>query len=234
MIAGASQNQWFEVTGVSICIFGQEPKIKTNSEFSESHKQINTSELKLSEILQTGNKGRHELPKTQENITLNGNISPEIIILNINESNGIDNINEVHMNEVILDDESDIEILSSAEIFYDFIPLHTLLKRQLCKIINIPNKKISKQNSSNSYNIGPPVACKTITGDGNCLFRAISYSISNRQEYFGNVRRAIVDHLMRNAEVFKSFLQPRFKTVEEHIQTLKMEENNTWELNWKY
>ncbi|CAC5380568.1 unnamed protein product [Mytilus coruscus] len=33
---------------------------------------------------------------------------------------------------------------------------------------------------------------------------------------------------MRNAEVFKSFLQPRFKTVEEHIQTLKMEENNTW------
>ncbi|CAC5377345.1 unnamed protein product [Mytilus coruscus] len=228
MIAGASQNQWFEVTGVSICIFGQEPKIKTNSEFSESHKQINTSELKLSEILQTGNKGRHELHKTQENITLNGNISPEIIILNINESNGIDKINEVHINEVILDDESDIEILSSAEIFYDFIPLHTLLKRQLCKIINIPNKKISKQNSSNSYNIGPPVACKTITGDGNCLFRAISYSISNRQEYFGNVRRAIVDHLMRNAEVFKSFLQPRFKTVEEHIQTLKMEENNTW------
>ncbi|CAC5388038.1 unnamed protein product [Mytilus coruscus] len=228
MIAGASQNQWFEVTGVSICIFGQEPKIKTNSELSESHKQINTRELKLSEILQTGNKDRHELPKTQENITLNCSISPEIIKFNINESKDIDKINEVHINDVILDDEFDIELFSSAETFYDFIPLHTLLKRQLCKIINLPNKKISKQNSSNSYNIGPPVACKTITGDGNCLFRAISYSLSNRQEYFGNVRRAIVDHLMRNAEVFKSFLQQRFKTVEEHIQTLKMEENNTW------
>ncbi|CAC5380579.1 unnamed protein product [Mytilus coruscus] len=127
-----------------------------------------------------------------------------------------------------MDDESDIEILSSAEIFYDCIPLHTLLKRKLCKIINIPSKNISKQNSSNYYNIGPPIACKTITGDGNRLFRAISYSLSSRQEYFGNVRRAIVDHLMRNAEIFRSFLQPRFKTVEEHIQTLKMVENNTW------
>ncbi|VDI70575.1 Hypothetical predicted protein [Mytilus galloprovincialis] len=228
MIAGASQDQWFEVTGVSISIFGQQPIIKTNSELSESHTQINTSEFKLSEILQTGNKDSHELPKTQENITLNDNISPEIIELNINKSIGIDKINEVHINEVIMDDESDIEILSSAEIFYDFIPLHTLLKRKLCKIINIPSKNISKQNSSNSYNIGPPIACKTITGDGNCLFRAISYSLSSRQEYFGKVRRAIVDHLMRNAEIFRSFLQPRFKTVEEHIQTLKMVENNTW------
>ncbi|CAC5363547.1 unnamed protein product [Mytilus coruscus] len=70
----------------------------------------------------------------------------------------------------------------------------------------------------------PSSATKSITGDGNCLFRAIS----NRQEFFGNVRKAIVDHLIRNAEMFKSFLQPRFKTVVEHIQTLQMKENNVW------
>ncbi|CAC5412726.1 unnamed protein product [Mytilus coruscus] len=225
MMAGASQNQWFEVTGVSICIFGQELKIKTNYELSGSHKPLITSEFRLSEILETGNKD--ELPKTRENITPISNISPEILKLNIC-SNGIEKVNEVHINEVINDDESDIEILSTAECFYDFIPLNTLLKRKLCKIVNIPSKKISKQNSTNYYNIGQPTACKTITGDGNCLFRAISYSLSNRQEYFGDIQRAIVDHLLRNAEVFKSFLQPRFKTVEEHIQTLRMEENNVW------
>ncbi|XP_071172145.1 uncharacterized protein [Mytilus edulis] len=225
MMAGASQNQWFEVTGVSICIFGQEPKIKTNDELSGSHKPLITSEFKLSEILETVNKD--EIPKSQENITQISNISPEILQLNIC-SNDIENVNEVHINEVINDDESDIEILSTAECFYDFIPLKTLLKRKLCKFVNIPSKKISKQNSTNFYNIGQPTACKTISGDGNCLFRAISYSLSNRQEYFGDIRRAIVDHLLRNAEVFKSFLQPRFKTVEEHIQTLRMEENNVW------
>ncbi|CAG2185969.1 unnamed protein product [Mytilus edulis] len=225
MMAGASQNQWFEVTGVSICIFGQEPKIKTNDELSGNHKPLITSEFRLSEILETVNKD--EIPKSQENITQISNISPEILQLNIC-SNDIENVNEVHINEVINDDESDIEILSTAECFYDFIPLNTLLKRKLCKFVNIPSKKISKQNSTNFYNIGQPTACKTITGDGNCLFRAISYSLSNRQEYFGDIRRAIVDHLLRNAEVFKSFLQPRFKTVEEHIQTLRMEENNVW------
>ncbi|CAC5422831.1 unnamed protein product [Mytilus coruscus] len=189
-----------------------------------SHKPLITSEFRLSEILETGNKD--ELPKTRENITLISNISPEILKLNIC-SNGIEKVNEVHINEVINDDESGIEILSTAECFYDFIPLNTLLKRKLCKIVNIPSKKISKQNSTNYYNIGQPTTWKTITGDGNCLFRAISYSLSNRQEYFGDIRRAIVD-LLRNAEVFKSFLQPRFKTVEEHIQTLRMEENNVW------
>ncbi|VDI67928.1 Hypothetical predicted protein [Mytilus galloprovincialis] len=76
--------------------------------------------------------------------------------------------------------------------------------------------------------MGPPSATKTITGDGNCLFRAISYALSNRQEFFGNVRKAIVDHLMTNTEIFRSFLQPRFITVEQHIQTLKMEEKNVW------
>ncbi|VDI52854.1 Hypothetical predicted protein [Mytilus galloprovincialis] len=76
--------------------------------------------------------------------------------------------------------------------------------------------------------MGPPSATKTITGDGNCLFRAISYAISNRQEFFGNVRKAIVDHLMTNTEIFRPFLQPRFITVEQHIQTLKMKERNVW------
>ncbi|CAC5422289.1 OTUD4 [Mytilus coruscus] len=167
-MAGASQNQWFEVTGVSVCIFGQEPKIQTNYELSDSHKPLNTCEFRLSEILETGNKV--ELPKTQENIY------PELLKLNVC-SNATMKINQVHVNNFI---------------------------------------------------ISPPTACKTITGDENCLFRAISYSLSNRQEYFGDIRRAIVDHLMRNAEVFKSFLQPRFKTAEEHIQTHRMEENNVW------
>ncbi|VDI29753.1 Hypothetical predicted protein [Mytilus galloprovincialis] len=84
MMAGASQNQWFEVTGVSISFFGQEPKIKTNS---ESHKPLITSELRLSEILETGN--QNKLPKTRENITPISNISQEIFKLNI-YSNGIE------------------------------------------------------------------------------------------------------------------------------------------------
>ncbi|CAC5396519.1 unnamed protein product [Mytilus coruscus] len=229
MIAGASQNQWFEVTGVSICIFGQEPKIKTNYELSEIHKPINTCELKLTEILESTSRKCHDLHKTHEHSTPSDHTSPEILNVNIcsNKSNVIEN-NGACIDVVIMDYESDIEILSTTDMFYDFKPLNTISKRKLCNIVKIPSKNMCKQINSNFYNIGPPTATKTITGDGNCLFRAISYALSNRQEYFGTIRKTIVDHLMRNAEMFKSFLQPRFKTVDDHIQTLRMEESNVW------
>ncbi|VDI12100.1 Hypothetical predicted protein [Mytilus galloprovincialis] len=226
MMAGSSQNQWFEVTGVSICI----ENCTDNNELLESYNQASTSNSQLSENQEKENKNSHEIIKTQENLTMHDHISPEILKSNIcsNESIVIEKNNEVHIDEGITDNESDVEILSTINNFYDFKPLNTDSKRKLCIIAKIPTKKISKKITPNIHNMGPPSATKTITGDGNCLFRAISYALSNRQEFFGNVRRAIVDHLMTNTEIFRSFLQPRFITVEQHIQTLNMEENNVW------
>ncbi|VDI17817.1 Hypothetical predicted protein [Mytilus galloprovincialis] len=225
-MAGSSQNQWFEVTGVRICI----ENCTDNNELFESYNQASTSNSQLSENQEKENKNSHEIIKTQENLTMHDHISPEILKSNIcsNESIVIENNNEVHIDEGITDIESDVEILSTINNFYDFKPLNTDSKRKLCIIAKIPTKKISKKITPNIHNMGPPSATKTITGDGNCLFRAISYALSNRQEYFRNVRRAIVDHLMTNTEIFRSFLQPRFITVEQHIQTLNMEENNVW------
>ncbi|CAC5382333.1 unnamed protein product [Mytilus coruscus] len=59
------------------------------------------------------------------------------------------------------------------------------------------------------------------------FFRAISYALSNRQEFFGDIRRAIVDHLITNAEIFRSFYSQDLN-CRKHIQTLKMEEKNVW------
>ncbi|CAC5392183.1 unnamed protein product [Mytilus coruscus] len=233
MMAGASQNQWFEVTGVSICIYVQEPESNIDyehDELSQIHKPVIISDFEIPKIPETGNRNSDEFLKTLENNMLSDHISPEILKFNIcsDNSNVFKENNEVHFDEGIMDNESDVEILSSSEMFYDFRPLNTFSKRKLCTIVKIPTKKISKLVTSNIYNMGSPSATKTITGDGNCLFRAISYALSNRQEYFGTLRKAIIDHLMTNAEMFKSFLQPRFKTVEEHIQTLRMEEGNVW------
>ncbi|CAC5410406.1 unnamed protein product [Mytilus coruscus] len=233
MMAGASQNQWFEVTGVSICIYVQEPESNIDyehDELSQIHKPVIISDFEIPKIPETGNRNSDEFLKTLENNMLSDHISPEILKFNIcsDNSNVFKENNEVHFDEGIMDNESDVEILSSSEMFYDFRPLNTFSKRKLCTIVKIPTKKISKLVTSNIYNMGSPSATKTITGDGNCLFRTISYALSNRQEYFGTLRKAIIDHLMTNAEMFKSFLQPRFKTVEEHIQTLRMEEGNVY------
>ncbi|CAC5370129.1 unnamed protein product [Mytilus coruscus] len=140
------------------------------------------------------------------------------------------NLNETLCIEDDKNYESDVEFLSLSDMSYDFNfkPLTVVTKTKLCAIVKIPTKHISKHIIKNINKMDPPSSTKSITGDGNCFLRAISYAISNRQECFRNVRKAIVNHLIMNAEMFRSFLKPRFKTVQEHIQTLKMEENNVW------
>ncbi|VDI59099.1 Hypothetical predicted protein [Mytilus galloprovincialis] len=226
MVAGSSQNQWFEVTGVSICI----ENCIDSDQVLESYNKASTSNSQLSYNQEKENKNSHEIIKTPDNLSMHDHISPEILKSNIcsNESFVTEKNNEVHIDDGITDNESDVEIMSTINNFYDFKPLNTDSKRKLCIIAKIPTKNISKKITPKIHIMGPPSATKTITGDGNCLFRAISYALSNRQEFFGNVRKAIVDHLMTNTEIFRSFLQPQFVTVEQHIQTLKMEEKNVW------
>ncbi|CAG2237476.1 unnamed protein product [Mytilus edulis] len=226
MVSGASQNQWFEVTGVSISIVG-EPVVYNNGDKSpENHKEMNntnysnignyetmnTSDYELPEIVEVENKKGSTLTKVHEKINVTFDIYSS-------ESNANNNINK---------NESDVEIVSATDMSYDFKPINTIAKKKLCLIVKIPTKHIHKQITNTIFDMGPPSTTKSITGDGNCLFRAISYALSNRQEFYGNIRKAIVDHLIRNAEMFKSFLQPRFKTVKEHIHSLQMKENNVW------
>ncbi|CAC5389509.1 unnamed protein product [Mytilus coruscus] len=203
MLAGASQNQLSDVTGVNICFFGEDGR--NTNDIPESHEPMNTSDYELPDIVETENKQKADLPKIQENMNLS-----------------LNSCSKKKKNE------SDVEILSTTDMSYDFKPLTIATKRKLCVIVKIPTKHISKPFNKNINKMGPPSSTKSITGDGNCLFRDISYALSNRQEVFGNVRNAIVDHLIRNEEMFRSFLQPRFKTVQEYIQTLRMEENNVW------
>ncbi|CAG2244663.1 unnamed protein product [Mytilus edulis] len=226
MVSGASQNQWFEVTGVSISIVG-EPVVYNNGDKSpENHKEMNntnysnignyetmnTSDYELPEIVEVENEKGSTLTKVHEKINVTFDIYSS-------ESNANNNINK---------NESDVEIVSATDLSYDFKPINTIAKKKLCLIVKIPTKHIHKQITNTIFDMGPPSTTKSITGDGNCLFRAISYALSNRQEFYGNIRKAIVDHLIKNAEMFKSFLQPRFKTITEHIHSLQMKENNVW------
>ncbi|CAC5414993.1 unnamed protein product [Mytilus coruscus] len=226
MVSGASQNQWFEVTGVNISIVG-EPVVYNNDDTSHknrtndynvpgNHEPMNICYYELPEIVEIENKKSPDLPKIQEKINLTFDICSS------------ESYADVPFNDDINKNESDVEILSATDFSYDFKPINTVAKKNICLIVKIPTKHIHKQITKTIFNMGPPSSTKSISDDGNCFFRAISYALSNRQEYFGNIKKAIVDHLIGNAERFKSFLQPRFKTVEEHIQNLQMKENNMW------
>ncbi|VDI19187.1 Hypothetical predicted protein [Mytilus galloprovincialis] len=231
MKAGASQNQWFETTGVNIDFLGEDPRQQSFVELPHVPRDDNHLMKVYDNKPEIRNiNASNEVPKNRSGMP---KISSQLHVLHSedfkeNSYNITMKIDDTKSDVVITDNESDVEILSAGDIIYDFKPLSLVLKRKLCTIMRITTKHIFKPFSTNIFQMGPPSATKTITGDGNCLFRAISYAISNRQEFFQTIRKAIVVHLMRNEDMFKSFLQPRFKTVREHLQTLKMDQYGVW------
>ncbi|CAC5398438.1 unnamed protein product [Mytilus coruscus] len=77
-----------------------------------------------------------------------------------------------------------------------------------------------------THNIGTPLKSKQITADGNCLFRAISYAVSNRQENFKQIRKELVHHILCHSHQFNSFLDS--ETVNEYMKRTNMIEENVW------
>ena len=51
------------------------------------------------------------------------------------------------------------------------------------------------------FPLNPPSKLIQILGDGNCLFRALSYAVTGRQIYYTRVRAQIINH-MRHIENF--------------------------------
>ena len=116
--------------------------------------------------------------------------------------------------------------IHSNEIF-DFKPTDYKLRRKLCAILAIPFKFVSKAgNYRQVLQMGAPLTTKSIRRDGNCFFRAISYTASQRQEYHYDVRKAIINHLITHKEKFVSFINS--SSVEEHITRRNMSDKNTW------
>ncbi|CAG2247573.1 unnamed protein product [Mytilus edulis] len=137
----------------------------------------------------------------------------------------IGNIN----NREVLEDEnnSDVEFIGvPTQTCYLFNPIDYYTKRKLCNILDIKSKFVLKTPLMPTHSIGTPLKSKQITADGNCLFRAISYAVSNRQENFKQIRNELVRHILRHSHQFNSFLDS--ETVNEYMKRTNMIEDNVW------
>ncbi|CAG2199123.1 unnamed protein product [Mytilus edulis] len=137
----------------------------------------------------------------------------------------IGNIN----NREVLEDEnnSDVEFIGvPTQTCYLFNPIDYYTKKKLCNILDIKSKFVLKTPLMPTHSIGTPLKSKQITADGNCLFRAISYAVSNRQENFKQIRNELVRHILRHSHQFNSFLDS--ETVNEYMKRTNMIEDNVW------
>ena len=62
----------------------------------------------------------------------------------------------------------------------------------------------------------------TIKGDGNCLFRALSYLILGTENCHQQVQLTLVDYTTCNSHIFTTFFSP-LHTLEEHIARMRYE-----------
>uniref|UniRef100_UPI00358FEAD2 uncharacterized protein n=1 Tax=Myxine glutinosa TaxID=7769 RepID=UPI00358FEAD2 len=136
----------------------------------------------------------------------------------------VDTVRRSAPNEI--DDVSIVKIDSTQ---YSFHPLTTEVCTNLCAKLGLG--KICPQYSSQTNGtatIGDPCKTKAIKMDGNCFFRALSYSISGTEEYHRKIRLAIVKHLFDHHTAFKSFLREGFSSVPQYIQSSRMKYVQTW------
>ncbi|CAC5392240.1 unnamed protein product [Mytilus coruscus] len=92
-------------------------------------------------------------------------------------------------NQIIEDRE--LEMLHPAVYSgLNYIPLGYKTKRKLCSKYKISHKNIKETSGVNEkFNMGKPINSKSIMSDGNSLFRALSFAITQRQEYHIQIRK---------------------------------------------
>lgn len=127
------------------------------------------------------------------------------------------------------DQNDDLIFISHEQVQFSFSPLKTNIREQLCQKLNIPYICIG--DSANMHcsktNIAAPRTEKEIIGDGNCFFRAVSFSLANSEDFHNVVRNAVCKHMLENRELFHPFLNNEH-SVESHLTSTQISQDGTW------
>jgi hypothetical protein len=105
-----------------------------------------------------------------------------------------------------------------------FIPPTKDLQQSLCNILSLPLKREHKPCPNK--NLGTPTEIREIVGDGNCLFRALSYAITGWQRYYDTVKQNVLNHM----EDIEQLLSPHMKNkpLSSYLDSSKMENTDSW------
>ena len=142
-------------------------------------------------------------------------------VSNISE---LDNSSEKIPNDDYSDDEVVISnVVSNSMLFF---PLTSEHRNELSDYIGLP-----RDNSDNIVSesiLNAPKSTKKITGDGNCFFRSLCYSLTLSEDSHRKVRLSIVKHMKNYPNIFTNLLSTGFESIDDYIKSSRMRVSGTW------
>ena len=74
-----------------------------------------------------------------------------------------------------------------------FVAINERSQKFMCSLVDLPLIAVHKTRSTKT--LGSPTELYYIQGDGNCLFRSLSYALTRRQIYHNIIRHKIINHM---------------------------------------
>ena len=104
-----------------------------------------------------------------------------------------------------------------------FFPVNKASQKVLASLLNLP--VIKEHKDIRSKPIDSPSISFKVQGDGNCLFRSLSYVVTGRQMYHGIIRQKVIQHMSTIECLLKPHMNNSFK---EYLNRTKMSRQGTW------
>lgn len=110
-----------------------------------------------------------------------------------------------------------------------FVPTTAQWRNRKCEELHMPVSKTNNERRTKKP-LGDPLAVQEIVGDGNCLFRALSYEVTLSQEHHQFFRVAACNVLRdkRYKASFEANHIPRHLSANDYINESKMDSLGTW------
>ena len=109
-----------------------------------------------------------------------------------------------------------------------FRPLNIESQKKLCDILAIETSHISEVyvGGPNESVLTSPAHTHSIIGDGNCLFRAVSFAVTGSEEHHLHIRHCACGHMKSLGRKMSSVIGGQ--TVVDYLRQTRMYQSATW------
>ena len=120
-----------------------------------------------------------------------------------------------------------VEEKSSASFFPLFYPISYATMLNISRKLNVVvGRKFIVHDVGARCGVNPCTI--DVAGDGNCLFRALSFCVSGKEQYYDRLRAQICRFMKNNEKKMEPFIPTKYIDSADYVYHSKMEDDGVW------